>query len=119
MIVVHVLRRLKEVLQLQSSTRCSEEDEEDVLRVCAIFYAVASWDSRLKVVDASILNKRICREGDVVEVELDSQSVMSERRITGNLRQHLPPNTGVRLVAGSFNQVAPQSDKVNPSYFCP
>ncbi|XP_062868152.1 phospholipid-transporting ATPase IC [Trichomycterus rosablanca] len=52
----------------------------------AILYAVACWGSRLKVADANRLNKLIRKASDVVGVELDSLTTVSERRMLSKLK---------------------------------
>ena len=49
--------------------------------VGAILFAVVFWGSRLRVVNAKRLNRLIHKVSDVVGVELDSLTVVSERRI--------------------------------------
>ncbi|KAL6487605.1 hypothetical protein MHYP_G00042310 [Metynnis hypsauchen] len=52
----------------------------------AILYAVACGGSRLRVADANRLNKLIRKAGDVVGVELDSLTAVSERRTLSKLQ---------------------------------
>ncbi|KAL7869777.1 hypothetical protein AOLI_G00137650 [Acnodon oligacanthus] len=51
-----------------------------------ILYAVACWGSRLRVADANRLNKLIHKDGDVVSVELDLLTAVSERRMLSKLQ---------------------------------
>lgn len=64
-----------------------------MLRMCcesvvasAIFYAVVCWGIRQRVADANRLNKLIHRAGDVVEVKLDSLTVLSEKRMLHKIK---------------------------------
>ena len=52
----------------------------------AILYAVACWGSRLRVADANRLNKLIRKASDIVGMECDSLTVVSERRMLSKLR---------------------------------
>ena len=58
---------------------------------CYTLYSttVVCWGSRLWVVDAKRLNRLICKAGDVVWVELDNLTVVSERRMLSNLHVFL------------------------------
>ena len=47
----------------------------------AILYAVACWGSRLRVADANRLNKLIHMASDVVGMECDSLTMVSEKKI--------------------------------------
>ncbi len=51
----------------------------------AIFFAIVCWGSGLKVADANRLNKLIRKAAAVVGVELDSLTVVSERRMLSKL----------------------------------
>ena len=46
----------------------------------AILFAVVCWGSRLRVANANRLNKLIRKTSDVVGVELDTLSAVSDRR---------------------------------------
>ena len=47
----------------------------------AILYAVACWGSRMRVADASRFNKLIGKASDVVGMECDSETLVSERKM--------------------------------------
>ena len=65
----------------------------------AILFAVVCWGSRLRAADANRLNKLIRKASDVVGVELDSLSAVSDRRMlskvqcSGQTEEHLQPET--------------------------
>ena len=53
--------------------------------VSAIHYAVACWGSRLRVADANRLNKLIRKATDVLGMEYDSLTVVSESKMLTKL----------------------------------
>ncbi|XP_049911756.1 uncharacterized protein LOC126397200 [Epinephelus moara] len=52
----------------------------------AILFAVVCWGSRLRVADANRLNKLIRKASDVVGVELDPLTAVSDRRMLSKVR---------------------------------
>ena len=52
----------------------------------AILFAVVCWGSRLRVADANRLNKLIRKASDIVGVELDSLTAVSDRRMPLKVR---------------------------------
>ena len=52
----------------------------------AILFAAVCWGSRLRVADANRLNKLIRRARDVVGVELDSLTAVSDRRMLSKVQ---------------------------------
>ena len=52
----------------------------------AILFAVVCWGSRLRVADANRLNKLIRKASDVVGVELDTLTAVSDGRMPSKLR---------------------------------
>ncbi|KAL6471887.1 hypothetical protein MHYP_G00205370 [Metynnis hypsauchen] len=79
---LYFLRRLRTFTFCRTMLRIFYES----VVVSAILYAVACWGSRLRVADANRLNKLIRKAGDVVGVELDSLTAVSERRTLSKLQ---------------------------------
>ena len=52
----------------------------------AILFAVVCWDSRLRVAHASRLNKLIRKASDILVVELDTLSTVSDRRMLSKVQ---------------------------------
>lgn len=57
----------------------------------AIFYAVACWGRRLRVMDAKRLNKMMCKASKMVRLELPKGSVGEEVQDEENTGQYLSP----------------------------
>ena len=76
------LRRLPSFNMCQTMLRMFYES----VVASAILFAVVCWGSRLRVADANRLNKLIRKASDVVRVELDSLTAVSDRRMLLKVR---------------------------------
>lgn len=55
----------------------------------AVLYVVACWGSRLKVADTNRLNKLICKDSNVEEMELDTFKVVLVRQMMSRINDVL------------------------------
>ena len=83
MIIENLLKwqsRLYFLRRLRSFNICWRMFYESVV-ASAILFAVVCWGSRLRVADANRLNKLIGKASDVVGVEVDTLTAVSDRRM--------------------------------------